>query len=180
MTQKAKQKQASSLCEKSMEIVLNLIKVSSFSLATMNLGPNSAVHGKNKVVSKTPLISNPNEFDGGGGRRRLKGPETSKSATYLLKQDEGDKSSYKVLESSKNIDDGYCSDYIKKVHKRNGKENTNAPTTKIQENAEITNRKVEKFIRRFHERNRSILMSASTGVPYTIVQPPPNYKQRSN
>ncbi|CAK9141412.1 unnamed protein product [Ilex paraguariensis] len=92
-----------SLCEESMLMVTNIVKLSSFSIIKTSRGkaaPQPATKDVASVTSSVKLV------DLGSSR-----------PSYLTELGEGDKSSYVVHEEN-NVD-SQASDYIRKVHEKN-------------------------------------------------------------
>ncbi|KAG8366239.1 hypothetical protein BUALT_Bualt17G0055800 [Buddleja alternifolia] len=159
MTQKNMRIQKKSLCEKSMQLMVNIIKISSLSLATMNLGDNE--HNPNSPLLK--LTNDPIEPFSSNSQKRSSQAK-SKVQTYLKEQDDHSRSFEGIVD-----DDGNFSDYIKKFHKRNQNEMNKA----------IINGKASAYIRRFHEKNgRDHSLATSTAnVPLVLPLPPPLLKK---
>ncbi|KAL9337816.1 hypothetical protein Peur_069585 [Populus x canadensis] len=110
-----------SLCEKSMKMVVNIIKLSSFSIAKMSLGtPSPPVATKSLahvtgsvVVPKEPLLSQI------PGSRRSQEPQgSSNPKSFVMQPDEGNGSSH-VIHEDNSVINGRASDYIRKVHEKN-------------------------------------------------------------
>lgn len=108
-----------SLCEKSMKMVTNVIKFSSFSIAKRSLGtygpPTVAKTYESMkggiAVSKSPLLPQyPNQ--------RLQEPlNASKPVGYLIEPVEGNGFLSTICEER--TVDGKASDYIRRVHEKN-------------------------------------------------------------
>lgn len=108
-----------SLCEKSIKMVTNMIKLSSFSIAKRSLGtygppPVAKSYESMKggiAVSKNPLLPRyPSQ--------RLQEPlNASKPIGYLIEPGEGNGSLRTICEEQ--TVDGKASDYIRRVHERN-------------------------------------------------------------
>ncbi|KAL5722431.1 hypothetical protein ACHQM5_005954 [Ranunculus cassubicifolius] len=118
MANKNKRSNQKSLCEKSMKIVVNILKISSLSLATMSLGsPSGNGKLKSEVTEITFVTKN-------SGQSRLKEPENSlKTSSYLLNPDQEKASSY-VIHNEMNVD-GKASDYIQRFHAKNRAHSSN-------------------------------------------------------
>ncbi|KAF3972150.1 hypothetical protein CMV_004311 [Castanea mollissima] len=90
-----------SICEKSMKMVVNIIKLSSFCISKMSLGV-----GGNQVM-----------VDMSTKNQRSQEPQSrSKKISYLIEPSENDESTYVICEEM-NID-GRASAYIRKVHEK--------------------------------------------------------------
>lgn len=109
-----------SLCEKSMKVVANVIRLSAFSIAKRSLGSTGsggpvassrnfqpATETLNMVAAAKPLL-------------RAQKPQTSSNQTYYVEPDGVKGSSYVVMEDM-NVD-GRASDYIRKVREKNQKD----------------------------------------------------------
>lgn len=154
MTQKNKVQEKKSFCEKTMQIVINIITLSSFSLASINLGSTTNKHQKNSQ-SSTNNISTISSFqlEKGNNYKKSQIPKTKSNSYTFVKehgQEESKKSSSCLVHQNNIIDhdyqDGIFSDYIKKFHKRNQDDLSNL-------NAQITNHKASCYIKKFHEKN---------------------------
>ncbi|KAA8540889.1 hypothetical protein F0562_024973 [Nyssa sinensis] len=116
MNKKSRSKR--SLCEKSMKIVANIVKLSSFSIAKISLGTagppprtkNLASFDSDKVVNDPLLPRFP-------GSRSQEPQCSSKSVSYLIEPIEGNEF-VDVICEEKSID-GRASAYITKVHEKN-------------------------------------------------------------
>lgn len=154
MTQKSKVQEKKSLCEKSMEIVVNIITLSSFSLAAINLG---GTNNKNHKSSHSSInVSKVSSFQLQKENNKKSQVPTTKSRFYV--HDQGEKSSRLVHDQ-----DGNFSDYINKFHKRNRDDLS----------AALTNRKASTYIKKFHERKNHESL-ATAGLPLLVLPPPPN------
>ncbi|KAI3467437.1 hypothetical protein Pfo_024100 [Paulownia fortunei] len=169
MIQKNRQGKKKSLCEKSMQLMVNIIKFSSFSLATMNLGDNQDANRPVRLIPIEPFTS----FPSNSQLSKRKRSQAPLSKFYLMEQNAGDQSipsSPSVIFGTKDdsIDDGSFSDYIKRFHRRNQDD----------VNTEIMNGKATSYIRRFHEKNSGdYSLAASTGFPLVLPPPPPPLKK---
>ncbi|OIS97654.1 hypothetical protein A4A49_04339 [Nicotiana attenuata] len=163
MTQKNRIQEKKSLCEKSMEIVVNIITLSSFSLAAINLGGTSNKHHKSSHNSSINVSKvSPFQLQKGNNNNKSQVP-TTKSRFYVKEHDQGEKSSRLIHENTEQDQDGNFSDYIKKFHKRN-RDDLSAATT---------NRKASTYIKKFHERKNHESL-ATAGLPLLVLPPPPN------
>nr|XP_016503768.1 PREDICTED: uncharacterized protein LOC107821820 [Nicotiana tabacum] len=114
-----------SLCEKSIKMVTNVIRLSSLSIARMSLG----IQVQPETV-KTP-VTGPATFVKGSTTAQF--PESLRSQepvnikkpiAYLIEPVKNDKSMHVIHE--KNSVDGRASDYIRKVHEKNRHESNEA------------------------------------------------------
>lgn len=161
MTQKSKVQEKKSLCEKSMEIVVNIITLSSFSLAAINLG---GTNNKNHKSSHSSInVSKVSSFQLQKGNNKKSQVPTTKSRFYVKERDQGEKSSRLVHENTEQDQDENFSDYINKFHKRNRDDLS----------AAVTNRKASTYIKKFHERKNHESL-ATAGLPLLVLPPPPN------
>ncbi|KAJ6676758.1 hypothetical protein OIU85_009981 [Salix viminalis] len=106
----SKHRNNNSICEKSMNMVVNIIRLSSFSIATMSLGsPCPPVVSKRLVpveagsvaAAKEPLMT-----------------QSSKPISFVMQPDEGNGSS-RVIHKENSFIDERASDYIRRVHEKN-------------------------------------------------------------
>ncbi|XAR64992.1 hypothetical protein NMG60_11008914 [Bertholletia excelsa] len=147
----------SSVCEKSMQMIVTIIKLSSVSLAGVTLGstiarPNLPSPGQQtvkEVVSSSNLLR----------QTRSKKPETD-SISQSCVMDPGDTrgSSYVVSQ---------IKDKDERVHR-----NKESPM-----NGSVSDVSVSDFINWFHEKNRQDSINASTGVPFIVPPPPPPHSK---
>ncbi|KAG5604264.1 hypothetical protein H5410_025756 [Solanum commersonii] len=154
-----------------MQIVINIITLSSFSLASINFGGTTNKHQKNSQ-SSTNNISNISSFQlEKGNYKKSQIPKTkSNFYTFVKEHDQGEskKSSSCLVHQNNIIDhdqDGIFSDYIKKFHKRNQDDLSNL-------SAQITNHKASNYIKKFHEKNCYESL-ATAGLPLIRLPPPP-------
>ncbi|PIA62351.1 hypothetical protein AQUCO_00200386v1 [Aquilegia coerulea] len=117
MTNKIKRNKKS-LCEKTMQIAVNIIRVSSLSFAKKSLGTSAGlprmIHGDHEsgTIIEIESVSQGNE------QRRLQEPvNSSKPSSYVLNPSEKKASSY-VMRDGMNVD-GRASDYIQRFHEKN-------------------------------------------------------------
>ncbi|OIT35385.1 hypothetical protein A4A49_20398 [Nicotiana attenuata] len=108
-----------SLCEKSIKMVTNVIRLSSLSIARMSLG----ISVQPEAV-KTP-VTGPATFVKGSTTAQF--PESLRSQeplnikkpiAYLIEPVKSDKSMHHVIHEKNGVD-GRASDYIRKVHEKN-------------------------------------------------------------
>ncbi|CAN0900726.1 hypothetical protein LINGRAHAP2_LOCUS21006 [Linum grandiflorum] len=118
---------SNSLCEKSMKMVVNIIRLSSFSIAKMSLGTAASGSGSpvvnrnlapmtNSVVAaKEPLLPQI------PGSQRSQEPQTrSKHKSFLMEPArKGKGSSSCMVHEESSVIDGMAADYIRKVHEKN-------------------------------------------------------------
>ncbi|PKI63164.1 hypothetical protein CRG98_016349 [Punica granatum] len=115
----SKDRSSESLCERSMKMVTNIIKLSSFSIAKASLG----TPGRSQSNGNLSISSGNDSYMASPGPlvHRFRGShqlqETSKPTSYLVEPGEGVGSTY-VIDEDKNVD-GMASDYIARVHKKN-------------------------------------------------------------
>ncbi|KAL7110250.1 hypothetical protein ACP275_05G012900 [Erythranthe tilingii] len=114
-----------SFCEKSMEVMVNIIKLSSLSLANLSL-----VEEHNTSGPTAPTFSSNLSNSQLSKSKKSQAPSSeSKMQTYLMERDAGDPtlSSSKIIdrrnqENHIKNDDGSFDDYIERFHKRNNQE----------------------------------------------------------
>ncbi|MCD7461714.1 hypothetical protein HAX54_046874 [Datura stramonium] len=102
-----------SLCERSMKMVTNVIRLSSFSIARMSLGmATQPAAGKipATLIKGSPTAQFPESL------RSQEPVNIKKPIAYLIEPDESGKSLYAVNEKCV---DGRASDYIRRVHEKN-------------------------------------------------------------
>lgn len=119
LAMKNKVRSNESLCEKSMKMVTNMVKLSSLSISKVSLGISgpppatknlASVTASLMVVDKPPLLQFP-------GNRRSQEPQSgTKPMGYLIAPVAGNGSSSIIRED--NSIDGKASDYIEKVRKK--------------------------------------------------------------
>ncbi|KAL7149040.1 hypothetical protein ABFS83_05G013000 [Erythranthe nasuta] len=116
-----------SFCEKSMEVMVNIIKLSSLSLATLSLGEEHNKSGPASAIIRT--FSNSSNSQLSKSKKSQAPSSESKMQTYLMERDAGDPtlSSSKIIdrrnqENHIKNDDGSFDDYIERFHKRNNQE----------------------------------------------------------
>ncbi|TXG50358.1 hypothetical protein EZV62_022882 [Acer yangbiense] len=97
-----------------MKMMVNIIKLSSFSIAQMSLGAAgpSAAATKNLQVNEPLLPQSP------GSQKSEKPKNSSKPVSFLMEPTGGSESSY-VVHGEKSRIDGEASAYIRKVHQKN-------------------------------------------------------------
>ena len=122
MAMNNKGKRNKSLCEKSMKMVTNIVKLSSFSIAKVTLGtsePYSPVTKKLVSFSGSVKVSNGPPLPQFSGSQRAKEPESrSNPISYLIEPVEGNMSSSYVIREETSVD-GKASDYIRRIHAKN-------------------------------------------------------------
>ncbi|KAI5569114.1 hypothetical protein BDE02_12G056800 [Populus trichocarpa] len=117
----SKNRSNNSLCEKSMKVAVNIIKLSSFSIAKMSLGTHGPpVVTKSHIpmtgsvmVANEPLLSQIP-----GSRRSQESQGSSKPISFVMQPDEGNGST-RAIQKENSVIDGRASDYIRKVHEKN-------------------------------------------------------------
>lgn len=124
MAMSSKDRSSKSLCEKSMKMVANIIRLSFFSIARMSLGAGGhpAAVGRNLEhvthVRETVKIDDNNSMPSQSpGSRRSQQPQSSSRLSYLIEPDEKDDSSH-VIREELGVD-GRASAYIRRVHEKN-------------------------------------------------------------
>lgn len=106
-------KSGESLCERSMKMVVSVIKLSSFSIAKMSLGVGTA----GRRAPFRILLPTESKSSDSTKHRNFWSQEprvSSKPVSYLIEPDERTGSSYVVQDV-----DGKASNYIDRVHKKN-------------------------------------------------------------
>ncbi|KAK2663871.1 hypothetical protein Ddye_002445 [Dipteronia dyeriana] len=103
-----------SLCENSMKMMVNIIKLSSFSIAKMSFG--SA--GSSPAATKNLQVNGPLLPQSPGSRKSEKPKNSSKPVSFLMGQTGESESSY-VVHGERSHIDGKASAYIRKVHQKN-------------------------------------------------------------
>ncbi|KAI7994034.1 hypothetical protein LOK49_LG11G01369 [Camellia lanceoleosa] len=145
MSKKANNHKNKSLCEKSMQMVVNFIKLSSISLASLSLGTTSVGHtlpdqnrsGRKGIVPPKNVLK----------VSQIQGSQTQKS-----QEPESDSMSYSYLmDPSENKG---SSDMVSEVN-------------------DSTDNRFSDYIQRFHDKNRRDSITASKGLPYILPPPPP-------
>lgn len=115
MKNNARSNSYQSLCEKSILVAANMIKLSSFSIAKMSLGiGGTPASPRNSTSSTAPNTVTNDHLHPGRSSRSLVPERSSKPITYLIEPNEGAGSSY-VIQEEKGVD-GKASDYIRKIH----------------------------------------------------------------
>ncbi|KAK4264264.1 hypothetical protein QN277_025468 [Acacia crassicarpa] len=127
-----------SLCEKSMKVVSNIIRISSFSLAQMTLGATvKAMKEEEDMVADDEVEPSVVLPQFGGTSRRLQEPQNRPNRTYVIKpegaggrnevaEDEISHHHHRVVHHQHEIEkkevcvDGLASDYIKKIRNQIG------------------------------------------------------------
>lgn len=115
----SRDRSSDSLCERSMKLVTNIIRLSSFSLAKASLGPPSG-RPKNHPPSRNGSVNletEPGLSQFTGSRRSQEAQIDSKTISYLVELGETTGSACMIHEE-KNVD-GMASAYINKVHNKN-------------------------------------------------------------
>ncbi|KAF9624701.1 hypothetical protein IFM89_012994 [Coptis chinensis] len=113
-----------SLCEKTMKIVVNIMKISSLSLAQMSLGSTAAPQTITYENSSSDAFVEITRITQDSGQLRLQELENSSNLSSLfLNPNEGKASSY-VIREVKDVNEA-ASDYIHKFHDNNRKHASN-------------------------------------------------------
>uniref|UniRef100_A0A7C8ZSQ7 Uncharacterized protein n=1 Tax=Opuntia streptacantha TaxID=393608 RepID=A0A7C8ZSQ7_OPUST len=155
-----------SLCEESMLVFVNILKLSSLSLAKRALVPRSSDdHDQN------PLPKEKTDHDDEGGttppfvpvpqpqrsKRSQQQPESQLSYVMLPKED-------LAAASLSTVVDGQFSEYIRRFHEKTNNDIQNA----------IVEGKAADYIKRFHEKNLNDLNNESMmRRPHFVLPPPP-------
>ncbi|KAK7265740.1 hypothetical protein RJT34_33363 [Clitoria ternatea] len=137
MDSKVKSKSDKSLCEKSMSVVVNVIRLSSFSIAQKTLGATSTRKGGKERSGcdddsdmnheKQPLV--PDQFS---STRRSQQPQSRANPTYVIKSLGSNGSTEHVIYKERSVlsdvdskkeqcVDGLASDYISKIRNKLGR-----------------------------------------------------------
>jgi len=154
-----------SLCEESMLVFVNILKLSSLSLAKRALVPRSSDdHDQN------PLPKEKTDHDDEGSttppfvpvpqpqrsKRSQQQPESKLSYVMLPKED-------LAAASLSTVVDGQFSEYIRRFHEKTNNDIQNA----------IVEGKAADYIKRFHEKNLNDLNNESMRRPHFVLPPPP-------
>lgn len=114
----SKAKSNGCVCEKSMKMEFNIIKLSSFSIAKMSLGAagpavvaRNIAHAMDANGSLLPQIHRSQK------PQQLRG--RSKPFSFVMQPDEGKSSSSCMIHGEKSVIDGMASAYIRKFHEKN-------------------------------------------------------------
>ncbi|KAF9667798.1 hypothetical protein SADUNF_Sadunf15G0060900 [Salix dunnii] len=116
----SKHRNNNSLCEKSMNMVVNIIKLSSFSIAKMSLGTPSPPVVSKSLVPVPGSVAAANEIlmsQIPGSQRSQESQGSSKPISFVKQPDEGNGSSH-VIHKENIFIDAMASDYIRKVHEK--------------------------------------------------------------
>ncbi|XP_030458013.2 uncharacterized protein LOC115678733 isoform X2 [Syzygium oleosum] len=114
-----KKRSSDSLCERSMKMVTNVLRLSSLSIASMSLGTTGrSVSAQSHSAKDSSMMADEPVVPQFAGSRRSQEPQSwSKPVSYLVELEDGIESAY-VFRDDKNVD-GMASDYIERVHKKN-------------------------------------------------------------
>jgi hypothetical protein len=109
-----------SLCEKSIKMVANIIKLSSFSISKMTLGEGrqTAAPRSLEPLADSAMADNKPEPFRISGSRRSQQPQGGSKHSFLIEPGEKNDSTYEIHEEMMSID-GRASAYIRKVHEKN-------------------------------------------------------------
>ncbi|OMP07093.1 hypothetical protein COLO4_07631 [Corchorus olitorius] len=108
-----------SLCEKSMMMVVNIIKLSSFSIAKMSLGATKNLEATGNSDMVTDEVARAGFC---GSQRSEKILSRSKAISFVMQQPGGGNESLMLGEEKSNSDsdsNGMFAAYINKVHEKN-------------------------------------------------------------
>ncbi|WCJ36009.1 hypothetical protein M5689_017231 [Euphorbia peplus] len=111
-----------------MKMVVNIIKLSSFSIAKMSLGvgTESSLVKKNlaPVVTASVTVSDQPEIPAGSRKssQQLRSRSKPYSSFVMQKAEDGGKGSTYMIREGNSLIDGMASDYIKKFHEKNSRE----------------------------------------------------------
>lgn len=121
-----KSRSNNSLCEKSMKMVTNVIRLSSFSIARMSLGIATQPAPVGKVPASYPatFIKGSPTAQFPESLRSQEPVNVKKPIAYLIERTEGGKSSLNAI-NEKSVD-GRASDYIRRVHEKNRHDSSEA------------------------------------------------------
>ncbi|KAK8710701.1 hypothetical protein V6N13_146014 [Hibiscus sabdariffa] len=107
-----------SLCEKSMKVVVNIFKLSSFSIAKMSFGETTvltkSIPSDSDTVADGPMPRPPRS-----SRMSEKLQSRSKPYSFVMQPDSGGNESLTVREEKRDEGDGKFAAYIRKVHEKN-------------------------------------------------------------
>ncbi|WRX17575.1 hypothetical protein QQP08_010062 [Theobroma cacao] len=108
-----------SLCEKSMKMVVNIIKLSTFSIAKMSLGATGHPTATENFIPATDsdMVTDDLLQPQFSGSLRSKKLQNSKPISFVM-QPGGGNESLMVHEDKRDIDGRFAA-YIKKVHEKN-------------------------------------------------------------
>ncbi|KAB2001966.1 hypothetical protein ERO13_D11G031200v2 [Gossypium hirsutum] len=104
-----------SLCEKSMKMVANIIRLSSFSIAKMSLGEPTTATTKSPVptTGSDTFTDEPSRFSGSHKQTR------SKPYSFMMEPAASDGNESRMVREEKEHSDGRFAEYIRKVHEKN-------------------------------------------------------------
>lgn len=115
-----------SLCERSMKVVTNIIRNSSFSIAQRTLGLGATGHkGSKEALLEEDMVPEKEPMPMPRGSRRSQEPQNRPNPTYVLKprgrdDAEADSMSHRHVIHREECVDGLASDYIKKIRNQIG------------------------------------------------------------
>ncbi|QCD80915.1 hypothetical protein DEO72_LG2g1238 [Vigna unguiculata] len=123
-----KSKNEKSLCEKSMKVVVNIIKLSSFSIAQKSLGGTSKKSGPESDMDSDEEAPVPDQFP---TTRRSQQPQSRANPTYVIKSCGSNGSTEHLIyqervptdvnPNKEQCVDGLASDYISKIRNKLGR-----------------------------------------------------------
>ncbi|GAB2214177.1 hypothetical protein Droror1_Dr00018517 [Drosera rotundifolia] len=172
-----------SLCEESMLVIVNILKLSSLSLARKTLSVATTkdypTPEHRNFIKKDVVIPPVRAFSNGRSlqerqqdeSKRAQYPERGPNLSYVElpavgQKEKASSSSYVVHEASHA--DGRFSDYIKRFHQKAEDDLKNA----------IVEGKAADYIKRFHEKNRNDAKHESGRLSYPL--PPPPHQVQKN
>ncbi|XP_065876735.1 uncharacterized protein [Euphorbia lathyris] len=121
-----KDKSNDSLCEKSMKMVVNIIKLSSFSIAKMSLGvvltEPSLVNKNLTPVTGSVMVTDQPEIPAGSRKSSQQMRSRSKPYSFVMQKADEEKGSTYMIREGNSLIDGMASDYIKKFHEKNSRD----------------------------------------------------------
>ncbi|KAE8697633.1 Detected protein of unknown function [Hibiscus syriacus] len=111
-----------SLCEKSMKVVVNIIKLSSFSIAKMGLGEATghptAAKSPTSIMDSNTFVDGPMPRAPRASGMSEKLQSRSKPYSFVMHPANGGNESLVVREGKRDDGDGKFAAYIKKVHEK--------------------------------------------------------------
>ncbi|TKY55146.1 hypothetical protein E2542_SST19560 [Spatholobus suberectus] len=129
MDSRVKSKSEKSLCEKSMNVVVNVIRLSSFSIAQKTLGAtNTRKAGSESDMDPDEEALVPDQFT---ASRRSQQPQSRANPTYVIKSVGSNGSTERLIyqervpsdvnQKKEQCVDGLASDYISKIRNKLGR-----------------------------------------------------------
>lgn len=164
-------KERKSLCEESMLVFVNILKLSSLSLARRTLVTKSADddHDQDHNLvdhEDTPPLTPEPQPHRIKRSQKLEQPQESKLSYVMLPEDEVAAASPYIMKNHKRAAtfDGQFSDYIRRFHKKTEEDLQNA----------IVEGKAANYIKRFHEKNMKDINNESMRRMHYVLPPPPH------